>query len=642
MAAEDDFGDFNSAFPSSKASSASEIKLTSSNGGEFIGSFCENGARVESLSAPSVGPYSLPGGGDQLPGGFSFDAFAAVPEHDSRGGGTFADFGAFNVADVAIPPPLSVELGGFMFDIPPLPEELNDLTPVSSSAAAGTRGSDAASYDGTSAGSVAPDAYNFVPHMIPTLQLPAESDSTISAIHQPVNSINVDNPPTSSGNHIPSSLSDCRNSFLEQTVTGVAGKPLDALVPATTIESVMSDGESDFGDFESSIGPSMLSITQPSSESVGLDQEGIDMSLFSDILTSPGQPEPEAEAVAGQGVPGGFPGEAVAEFGDFSRVVADMVGVASFGSATTPQASVAHEQRGHVLAASAEEANPGSGRGLQEESALDFGAFQQPDTTGSGVLGGLGRPHNINAGGAPEPGFGEDGGKLDADEFGDFSVVAAVSSGGATGVIHSLGSFEPFASSNPGAGEGTGSFEAFGDFSNFQSSTEGAVGTTGSTGFGSFEAASSEVKSGADQLEGDSDFGAFEAFSVVPSSGGVTGNVFGEFSDSTGSSRPLNVSQFPSMPALPSSIQSTVAVKVTPSTNPVCNFICGCRKGHAWLICLYVLIIMLFWLSLPPTLLLTLSLPPSLPLSLPSSLPHSSRHLLMLLSFASLWRAMTL
>ncbi len=120
---DDVFGDFSSAFPPSGSSAAGkETSAAVQNDGGAPRStaylqFGEANNAAASFSATEQeGTCPLTT--------LSFDAFASCPLPDSGLPG-FANFDQVNIADLTIPHPDTVEIGGNFFDIPPLPDILS-------------------------------------------------------------------------------------------------------------------------------------------------------------------------------------------------------------------------------------------------------------------------------------------------------------------------------------------------------------------------------------------------------------------------------------------------------------------------------------------------------------------------------------
>lgn len=112
---DDEFGDFSSAFPPVASSGDTSKSLGD-----------EREGKSASFEKPSAfANFSNAGAMDWCPlttaNNMNFDAFAscAVPDPDIP---AFANFSQVNVADIAIPHPDTVELGGSFFEIPPLPD----------------------------------------------------------------------------------------------------------------------------------------------------------------------------------------------------------------------------------------------------------------------------------------------------------------------------------------------------------------------------------------------------------------------------------------------------------------------------------------------------------------------------------------
>ena len=120
----DDFGDFNSAFPATGTSEAgtngntlSDTVESAQKSDDFFSDFPPSTTKAGEFSQP---PTDI---------ALSFDAFTSCPL-DTGGGDelpNFADFGQFNlnVADISIPNP---DVSNGMFEIPPLPEDLQALS----------------------------------------------------------------------------------------------------------------------------------------------------------------------------------------------------------------------------------------------------------------------------------------------------------------------------------------------------------------------------------------------------------------------------------------------------------------------------------------------------------------------------------
>ncbi len=133
---DDDFGDFNSAFFPSETAKEAEKTLRSDRVDVRATNSHEKANTVTTFPV-SVNPTSTtagvppPAGTEEacpitFTSDLNFDAFSSCPVAEPGGLG-FANFANFNIADVTIPHPDTVEIGGNFFDIPPLPDILSPV-----------------------------------------------------------------------------------------------------------------------------------------------------------------------------------------------------------------------------------------------------------------------------------------------------------------------------------------------------------------------------------------------------------------------------------------------------------------------------------------------------------------------------------
>lgn len=239
----DDFGDFNSAFP------ATGISEAGTNGNTLSGTV-ESAQKSDDFfsdfppSTTKAGEFSQPPSDIAL----SFDAFTSCPL-DSGGGDelpNFADFGQFNlnVADISIPNP---DVGNGMFEIPPLPEDLQALS--NANMECGSR------VDGETKQSLADESTLF-----PSPE-PINCTSSSSLTHTPSNYQQASLPHNSTHE-----LTHCSSEGGTVSSTTAAGEGASTVTGSCSAEAMQiatnentatqnlhaDDHDDEFGDFESS------------------------------------------------------------------------------------------------------------------------------------------------------------------------------------------------------------------------------------------------------------------------------------------------------------------------------------------------------------------------------------------------------
>lgn len=296
MAEDDVFGDFSSAFPVDNSSATVPTVSTSVGSGDCTVNGLKGDQNVGvlasfPLSNPSMAAGSCPVTFTEQPhdGNLSFDAFSTC-SLSAGGDGLpgFADFSQFNsnIADITIPPPTIADDVGLhlgMFEIPPLPEELDLGGEIATS----------------TAGPVS--AHSAEPLPVPTSM--DNSVFTLDIPHPPPSSSIPQLSLTSTG--IPTSLSKPAASSLNGTRAGEPDTSANMRIGTLTTsfkwleeggtnESTVgpsNDSDSDFGEFESSFdasrGLSFASVQVSIPDSSSSDSKNPEPMLqSSDLRTS--------------------------------------------------------------------------------------------------------------------------------------------------------------------------------------------------------------------------------------------------------------------------------------------------------------------------------------------------------------------
>lgn len=238
----DDFGDFNSAFPATGISEAGTNENALSNtvesaqkSDDFFSDF--------SLSTTKAGEFS------QLPTdiALSFDAFTSCPLDNGGSDGlpSIADFGQFNinVADISIPNP---DVSNGVFEIPPLPEDLQALSNADMKCASGVDEDAKQPLAGKSTLLPSPELINCTSSSSIT-----HTPSSYQQASLPHTTTTHDLTHCSSGDGTVSSTTEAGKDPSSNTGSCLAGAMPIATNENTTAQDP-DDQDDEFGDFESS------------------------------------------------------------------------------------------------------------------------------------------------------------------------------------------------------------------------------------------------------------------------------------------------------------------------------------------------------------------------------------------------------
>ena len=507
----DDFGDFNSAFPATGISEAgtngnalSNTVESAQKSDDFFSDF--------SLSTTKAGEFPQPPTDIAL----SFDAFTSCPLDNGGGDGlpSFADFGQFNinVADISIPNP---DVSNGMFDIPPLPEDLQALSNADMKSASGVDEDAKQPLAGESTLFPSPELINCT--------------SSSSITHTPSTYQQASLPHTtthdlahcSSGSGTVSSTTEAGEDPSSNT-----GSCLTGAVPIATNENTAAqdphDQDDEFGDFESSF-----------DQSRGIGNLG--------LLQSVGQESSSGEAVTESRTAmqnDGMEFANFASFGAFGGMQSTSEGEEWTFGFTDPAVSSATQQLGSV--AGADNNDDWGAFGGTSSNGDGFNAFQPAtetfgsDLDVSSAIGEL----TLREGNSS---FEKETSEKEKDSVSEFGKQEPANGDGNE-------SSDPFFSSKPTVNTGTESLaQDDGEFGAFASSSD----TPEFGNFANFEPSSTQQNTGQE----DSEFGSFSS----------SRDDFGDFS-----SRPVTstaFSEFSSGQPLPPTSAKTDVVKVLTRIN---------------------------------------------------------------------------